>query len=103
MVKTLEDKWQEILERCGFERKGDRKWLDADGTRRKVFEYPDGKLTDCLPPLDLNSIFKWVVPKVRKLVPKGWLTGTLQGIFEGDRDPATALVEAVWKVVKGGK
>jgi len=74
-----------------------------------VFEYPDGKCSPTLPPIDLNNLFKYAVPKVGA-VRLNYSLGTCQArvtmFFDNDeydryesedKDPAQALYKALAK------
>jgi hypothetical protein len=76
---------------------------------------PDILLDKSLPPIDLNNLFKWAVPKLHELGDKEWIEtieftwfGTvrctlypfdLPEIYVNDEDPALALFWAIWKVL----
>jgi len=87
------EKEEEFWEKCGIYELSDDRW-----------SYPDCGIRSKPDIHDLNALFKYAVPVAKKLKPKGWLTGTIQGIFEeyslNDRDFALALAEALWKALE---
>ena len=68
-----------------------------------LWRYPDGDANEKSPPIDLNNLFKWVVPTLNDAQK-----ARLPGIFsDGGKkfefhwfweDPALALFWALWKV-----
>jgi len=78
-------------------------WHDSEGNPR-----PD----EGLPPIDLNNLFKYAVPKLKHYELNnywgegkhtGW-AGIEGGSYHFGRDetPKLALFWAIWKVIKGG-
>ena len=64
------------------------------------------------PPIDLNNLFKYAVPKVFEVDYKKaymavlrWITdyANYVGISKIEQDPALALFWAIYKVIKGDK
>ena len=81
----------------------------------RMYWYPDGGSAKVLPPIDLNNLFKYAVPKLyscdlAKLGPPdqygGWFAyvrlgdRTGKAIFIEDKDPVRALFWACCKVLK---
>ena len=102
-VPTLEQ--QKILwEWCGFS-------YDYWGDKLSII-YPDNQtIADMSPIVDLNNLFKWAVPKVRKQFhihfhstnnKTEWrivLSNANETIYGRDNDPAMALCLAISKVI----
>ncbi len=111
MLNMLEK--QELFEWAGFEREEYHEWHDPNGFM----------LTREAPPLDMNTLFRWFVPK---LYEKDYWITLLQGGYEYwhvqvqhwvdddsyvmvrfspepvSKDPTEALAEAIYKVIKNG-
>jgi hypothetical protein len=56
--------------------------------------------------LDLNSLFKWAVPKLKEIIPQPELSllfvSWVEDFIHADKDPAQALYEAIQRARKGG-
>ena len=71
---------------------------------------PFGRAMAKLPPIDLNNLFKYAVPKrIRQYEDKGEHTASVwnklfitwvHSMVEGNSDPALALFWAIWEVIK---
>lgn len=110
-MKPTQEEIKHLWESFGFK-------YEKTGQRHipEVFEvyqwrYPDGEHYDSLPPIDLNSLFKWAVPRaIQKMMGeltydrrsavkalfRWWLNNNPNGI----EDPALALFWAIWKVIR---
>jgi len=102
---------KEFWEWCGFEYKipSDYGLPCCDW-----WQYPDGIQSSNSPPIDLNNLFKYAVPKLdycditKPETPKGWWVSSVRievnnRIVFGhkiDKDPALALFWAIWEVMK---
>jgi len=136
MSEPTEEQIKELWEWCGC--------VQAQGKLRRDFHYesgqkvgdwrfPDGSMArhGLLPPIDLKSLFKWAVPKLRDkniawelrncvLKIRGeyqdfamaklmwnkkafWKFTNLKLSIKVDRDPAQALFWAIYKVIKEQK
>ena len=97
MNDPTDEQIQEFWEWCGFK-----------------FSYPipphiinpDGETCDDELGIDLNNLFKYAVPKVRKeLSPLNYgmvMYDWLHQFVETDKDPALALFWAIYEIIKGG-
>jgi hypothetical protein len=117
-MEPSKEQIKEFWEWCGFKKldnpTADVKW---------AYCYPDGNLYSfkSFPPIDLNNLFKWAVPKLInkdgqggvafRQYPDGLMcvialesqTGFDEHkIFRADKDPALALFWAIYKVIKEG-
>ena len=102
MREPTESEVRRFWEWCGFKRKlsaseNPHYWID-----------PEGKALSQLPPIDLNNLFQWAVPKLGNDCwiiidpPNGRAIVVLGFIEEGEgeaEDPALALFWAIWKVI----
>ncbi len=82
----------------------------------ETWVWPDGRIKGYLPPITLDNLFKYVVPKINKLgynvrsytYSDGLTDAFVDGlgkygmvdIVERDKDPAQALYQAVCKVIE---
>lgn len=100
---------KEFWEWCGF-------WFDSDSWHEPSephWHTPDKMAIKELPPIDLNNLFKYAVPKIPKLkrifmsaptedtITKGWIVDVESGGFSylgSNEDPAQALKQAIVKV-----
>ncbi len=105
---------KELWEWCGFRQKyPDAAYYEPSNW----YMYPNGD-TDKLPSIDLNNLFQWAVPKLRKyytsltesFLPEHYshtiiplLEQWIQDIEENlELDPALALFWAIWEVIHAG-
>jgi len=120
--EPTQEQWVELLEWCGF-----KFFEPVEGGAIDVL-YPDGSL--CLssskmavPPMDLNILFEYAVPKLCDTdgkdrgsgvqvflrlcdgvgwTVKGWMSSVVAGVrianIEGEATPALALFWAIWQV-----
>ena len=103
---TNEEKWQHVLEKCGFKALTHAEKYPQISTNRPDdivgwFD-PDGTHHYALPDITLDNLFKWVVP----MLPKEWrnwksvLHDWVEGLT-GDREKDTiALLDAIYEAVK---
>ena len=107
MNKPTEAQKKEVLEWCGFTL---RCPPEKDAYGRGIWDYPNGMYGDV--ELDLNSLFKYAVPKMLS-VSMSWGHGCRflwiveqtvdnRGESFGD-DPALALFGAIWGVIQNEK
>ena len=59
---------------------------------------PNGRKYKELPPLDLNNLFEYAVPKLKQLFPAGTIPKALLSWVETKDDTALALFWAIWEV-----
>lgn len=121
-----EEQIKEFWERCGFKWRAYASAYVGEVVMKvhdATWVYPDGETHFKLPPIDLNNLFRWAVPKANSL---GWGVGLMpcgnvqDSLWYGDTfniwkevhyresnpkmdDPALALFWAIWKVIKGAK
>ncbi len=88
---------QELWEWCGFKIRG-----ETEG--EKLWYAPDGIVFNCgAPPLDLNNLFKYAIPKLKSEFPNwksvllDWLN-CLTGDYEKD---VPTLFWLIWGVIHG--
>ena len=103
MENITDEQWQELCEWAGW------KWSSYMGSCRVIsHESPDGEVLLEIPPQDMNTLFKWMVPKLDEFAMKK-LSGITYGVIvknEGvesqavDIDPFEALAQAIYKVIK---
>ena len=123
-MKPTDEQVKEFWEWCGFKWEGDDTagfWLGSDSY---TYCFPCIHLTptEMLPPIDLNNLFKYAVPKleyvrlcwqpylnkwsgsvmIRTLagVPNKDVVGGVEITKGIDKDPALALFWAIYKVVR---
>ena len=116
MDKSTQEQIKEFWEWCGFKyvRVDDIPWhkkpedyLTNYWYANNHWVYPDGSKNKDAPPIDLNNLFKYAVPKLHNDY-KIWLTyfpefDTYNAQI-GDssislKDPALALFWAIWEVI----
>lgn len=99
--------WQELCEWAGFEEccKGEHGgWWYPDRPRIK-----EHHVVTKLPPQDMNTLFKWMVPKYMQeygFRDKQYIklfTDVLYTALHDDEDPFEALAQAIYKVLKEEK
>ncbi len=103
---TTEQKWQSVLERCGFKlvpRFGGTDMIET------LWQSPENNHSATLPPLTLDNLFKWAVPKLQgyrisvvRQYDNWWVTEIYNaendGIGKG-KNVKTALLQAIWEVI----
>ena len=115
MKESTQEQVKELWEWCGFEeRHNPGSYMDVTIAETVWFD-PKGSKCGILPPIDLNNLFRWAVPKLQK---DGWLISLRGHEFKGydalleyvpkdlslvradNDDPALALFWAIWEVIK---
>ena len=101
-MKPTEEQIKKFWERCGFifEKTGQRHIPELFEVYQ--WRYPDGEHYDKLPPIDLNNLFEYAVPKTKTydyLID--WAIQTAHAYVDNRSgyDPALALFWAIWKVI----
>lgn len=109
-MKPTDEQVKKFWEKCGFEYRP----MISVKYEKWVWYYPDTPYSYLeLPPIDLNNLFRYAVPKVLKydvvLVCKGereyeastWESPNGKQItYTEARDPALALFWAIWEVLE---
>src|SRR3990167_4398603 len=105
-MNPTQEQIKKFWEWCGIKQDSDRTWRDANGLGVLI--------STIMPPLDLNNLFKYAVPKLKRWrianYPEGamsefglirvWVTtGDWDGMVE-DNDPALALFWAIWEIIE---
>ena len=111
-MKPTEEQIKEFWERCGFESRMMPNYSADNSSCNYVWFNPEGIGCYKLPPLDLNNLFEYAVPKVDTLVQMEFGRNT-EGYFVvvgyadetnifsvNDQDPALALFWALYPVLK---
>ena len=111
-MNPTEEQQREFWEWCGFTVKplGDyRNGVFVPRHLRLLWVYPDGKEDFYPPPIDLNSLFKWAVPKfISKEAKNDLATYPIRAwnkLFrlwyeemKTTKDPALALFRAIYTI-----
>jgi hypothetical protein len=114
MPEITDAEWERVLGWAGFR----HPTQDECPLARDVSEwflYPDGDIRAYLPSIDLNNIFKWVVPKLQEKAymidllayecsgykASIWTLDDIDPIVTKEsEDPVTALVKAILEVIR---
>lgn len=100
-MKPTKEQIKNFWEWCGFtnlvyeQGVWEFRWFYIDDERRRQE----------LPPIDLNSLFQWAIPQLRKDTTQeellnvlyGWISSSLY--YEGDDNSALALFWAIYKLI----
>jgi len=98
--EPTQEQIKEFWERCGWEIQT-REIKDASGQVCHPISSWFGGVETASPDIDLNSLFKYAVPKAREdlfedaFIRKMW--GWMELVLDGD-DPALALLWSLWQV-----
>jgi len=110
-MNITDEQWQELCEMVGF-----KEYPKPTGTPLYGWYYPDGTQSkgkyDWMqpPPKDMNTLFKWMVPKYLESITKdGYvdldglddIITPLKKALIHKEDPFEALVQAIYKALKG--
>ena len=108
-MKPTQEQVEKFWRWCGFE----DKWEDTRRLYLVQWQYPDGQKRAKLPTLNLNSFFKWAVPKLAMYEVNSYNQGDCHDAWVAldsdgktwtaacDKDPALALFWAIYKVMEG--
>lgn len=110
-MKPTEEQIKEFWEWCGWHIKEEASYSSFFGSNQVTIYYmsPDGVGEESLPPIDLNSLFKYAVPKFFEecgevelaTVLDRWIEDILRGITSYDyKEVALALFWALYKVME---
>ena len=96
---------KEFWEWCGF--KQGETFTSGMLTGQTHWDYPDGSGDIKLPPIDLNSLFEYAVPKATEKIGRHHTAMLLENwamaVPYEKEDPALALFWALWAVMKEAK
>lgn len=111
-MKPTDEQKREFWELCGF------KIVVHYVKHSEFWEYPDGELHPTYPPIDLNNLFQYAVPKLKEGLDypqetigfpterykcHRFLQMWVYSIAIQGKDPALALFWAIYKVLKEAK
>ena len=113
MDKPTDEQIQFVWERCGFKETRKVLYCNKDKTAYRAWLDPDGNKdhwTYSTPPIDLNNLFKYAVPKLEppdfsfyQTNDGEWIVSLYHEVITiKDKDPALALFWAIYKAF-GGK
>ena len=103
MDKPTQEQRQKFWERCGFIHQRDRHigWVYSEDSQ---WMYPNGTFQGKLPPISLDNIFRWAVPKVLEKIGKQKLVElTNNAVCKAVNDKceiSLTLFWAIWQVIK---
>jgi len=96
MIEPTKEQIRELWGKCGLK----------EGTYGWMYD-PAKPFNPIMPPIDLNNLFKYAIPKVREILGADELSKRLQGwlndVIQCGLDPAESLFWVVWVALGGNK